>query len=199
MFIKSEHPADDLRKALTLAESAVGIDPEHNVGYAALALAQSLIPETYKALINVRRALTIQSHGANTNAIASVALIISGMPDKAIELLSEALRINPNAPRTPYLNILSVAQYVTKDYTGAAESIKKNRTRKGPTGPHMDVLLAATYVQMGKNFEAQAVIEKLQRTNPDYPVESWLGNFIKSKDELRATMSKLEAMGLSES
>jgi hypothetical protein len=61
----------------------------------------------------------------------------------------------------------------------------------------MDVFLAATYVPMGKDFEAQAIIEKLQRTDPDYPVESWLGNYIKSEDELRAIMSKLQSLGLS--
>ncbi len=92
-----------------------------------------------------------------------------------------------------------VAQYVNGDFSGAAESIEKNLARRGPTGPHMDVFLAAAYAQMGKNFEAQAVIEKLQRTNPDYPAKNWLGSFIQSENELQATMSKLYSLGLSRS
>jgi len=52
---------------------------------------------------------------------------------------------------------------------------------------------------MGQNFKAQAIIEKILRANPDYPVKSWLGNFIKSENQLEATMSKLYSLGLSRS
>jgi adenylate cyclase len=114
----------------------------------------------------------------------------------AVDLLAEALGLNPDEARTPILNLLGVAQYVQGKFSGAAESIEKNLARGGPTGPHMDVFLAAAYAQMGQNFEAQAIIEKLQRTDPDFPAENWLGNFIRSENELQATMSKLYSLGL---
>ena len=196
MFMKSENPAASLRQALTLAESAVDVDPEYPLGYAALALAQSINAETDNTLANVRRVLTIQPHQANANTVASVALTISGEYSRAIVLVKEALGLNPDEPRTPYLNVLGVAQYLNGNYSGAVESIEKNLARKGPTGSHMDVFLAAAYAQMGKDFEAQATLEMLQRTNPDYPVERWLSNFIKSEDELGGIMSKLQLLGL---
>jgi len=199
IFIKSASPADDLRQALTLAEYAVDLDPENPMGYAALAFAQSLAEDFDSALANVRRVLAIHPHQASSNAIASIALIVSGEPSKAIDLLTEALRLNPDEPRTPILNLLGVAQYVDGDFSGAVESIEKNLARGGPTGPHMDAFLAATYAQMGQNFKAQAIIEKILRANPDYPVKSWLGNFIKSENQLEATMSKLYSLGLSRS
>ena len=115
----------------------------------------------------------------------------------ALDLLAEALGLNPDEARTPILNLTGIAQYVEEKFSGAAASIEKNLARGGPTGPHMDVFLAAAYAQMGQNFKAQAVIEKLQRTNPDYPVQKWLGNFIKSESELQAIMSKLQSLGLS--
>jgi Tfp pilus assembly protein PilF len=195
IFIKSESPADDLRQALTLAESAVDIDPENPLSYSALAFAQSLVQDSANALANVRRVLAIHPHQANSNTIASIALIVSDEPSKAIEFLTEALRLNPDEPRTPILNLLGVAQYVVGDFSSAVKSIEKNLASGGPTGPHMDVFLAAAYAQMGQNFKAQAVIEKLQRTNPDFPAEKWLGNFIKSEAELQATMSKLDSLG----
>ena len=199
IFHKSNYSTDDLRQALTLAKSAVELDPEYSLGYAALALAQSLNAKYDSTLSNVRRVVAIQPRDPNANAIASAALIISGMPSKAIDLLAQAIKLNPNEPRTPFLNLLAIAQFANGDFLGAAESIEKNLVIKGPTGPHMDVFLAATYARLGKDFEAQAVIEKLQRTNPDYQVESWLENFIKSKDELRAIVSKLQSLGLSKS
>ena len=199
IFLKSESPADDLRQAMTLAESAVGIDPEYSMGFAALAFAQALAEDSAGALASVRRVLAIQPHQSSSNTIASIALIVSGKPSKAIDLLTEALKLNSDESRTPILNLLGVAQYVNRDFSGAAESIEKNLARGGPTGPHMDVVLAAAYAQMGKNFEAQSVIEKIQRTNPGFPAENWLGNFIKSENELEATMSKLYSLGLSRS
>ena len=195
IFLDSEDVPANLRTAMSLAENAVETDPEYGLGYAALALAQCLNADTDSALANIRRVVAIQPHNGNDNAVAAIALIICGVPTKAIDLLSEAIRLNPNEQRTPYLNILGVAQYVTGDYSGAAESIKKNLGRKGPTGPHMDVTLAATYAQMGKDFEARAIIEKLQRTSPHFSAASWLGNFIKSEEELRETISKLQSLG----
>ena len=195
IFLKSASPADDLRQALALAESAVGLDPEYSMGFAALAFAQALAEDSAGALTSVRRVLAIRPRQADSNTIASIALILSGEPSRAIELLTEALKLNPDEPRTPFLNILGVAQYVNGDFSDAVESIEKNLERRGPGGPHMDVILAAAYAQMGKNFEAQAIIEKIQRTNPDYPAENWLGNFIKSDNELQAIMTKLELVG----
>ena len=199
IFIKSESSADDLRQALMLAERAVDIDPEYPLGFAALAFAQSLAEDSASALASVRRVLAIQPHRPASNTIASIALIVCGEPSKAIDLLTEALKLNSDESRAPILNLLGVAQYANGDFSGAAESIEKNLSRGGPTGPHMDVFLATAYAQMGQSFKAQAVIEKLQRTNPDYPVEKWLGNFVKSESELQAIMSKLQSLGLSHS
>ena len=195
IFLKSGDPENDLRQGLMLAESAVNQDPNYSLGYAALALAKSLSADTDSALDNVRQVIAIQPHEAASNAIASIALILSGRPSNAINLLKEALRLNPRDARTPYLNLLAVAQFVLGNYSAAAENIEKNIVMKGPIGPHMDVFLAATSAQMGNNFEAQAVIEKLQRTYPDYPAERWLGNFIKSESELQVIMSKLQSLG----
>jgi tetratricopeptide (TPR) repeat protein len=195
LFVKSENPVTDLQQALVLAKNAVDKDPEYSLGYAALALAQSLNAEPNKSLASIRRLMVIQPQSENANTLAAVSLIINGETLKAIELLSEALK-RSSGFRTPILNLLGIAQYLNGDFSEAEKSIKKNLIRTGPTGPHMDVFLAATYAQMGKDFEAQAVIEKLQRTHPGYPAKSWLGNFIKSEDELQAIMSKVQLLGL---
>jgi tetratricopeptide (TPR) repeat protein len=199
IFIKSKSPRDNLRQALLLAESAVDRDLEYPLGYAALALASSLVGDTDSALENVRRVISIQPHQATSNAMASLALILSGRPTNALELLDEALRLDPDESRAPYLNLIATANYVLRDYPGVVNSINMNLLRGGPTGAHMDVFLAASYAQMSKEFEAQAIMEKLRRTNPGFPLEQWLGNYIKSKKELGAIVRKLQSLGLSNS
>lgn len=58
----------------------------------------------------------------------------------------------------------------------------------------MDVFLAAAYLKMNNSLEAQAIMEKMLRTDPDYPVERWLSNFIKSEEEVRNTADQLLAL-----
>jgi tetratricopeptide (TPR) repeat protein len=197
IFIKSKYPSDDLAASLTMAKQSIEIEPENALGYAALSLTLALSGETDLALANVRRTLTIQPHDPRATTITSAALIISGNPQLAIDLLLGVIQLNPNNARTPYLNLLGIAQYVTGNYVGAMESFEKNLAQGGPKGPHMDVFQAATYSQLGKDFEALAIVEKLQRTSPDYPAKKWLKNFIKSDDEVLAIMDQLQLSGSS--
>lgn len=198
LFLKSKDPAGDIRQAIALAKSSVDKDLEYSLGYSALAFAQSLKAETGNALANIRRVVSIQPHNGNANVIAGLALLISGESSTAVDFLSEALSLDSDEPRTPYLNLLGIAYYLEGNYSEAAISFEKNLARIGPSGPHIDVFIAATYAQIGEGFKAQAMIEKLQRTSPDYPVERWLGNYIKSEDELQTIMSTLQSLGLSQ-
>jgi tetratricopeptide (TPR) repeat protein len=197
LFIKSEDPGKDLLEAVTLARQAIGLDPDFSLGYAALALALSLDSNRDEALENARRAIAIPKRYAITDAMVSLVLLNSDMPQAAIDQLSKARRLNPNEPRTPFLNLMGIAQYVIGDYAAALESFESNREIKGPTGPHMDVFVAATYAQLGKDFQAQAILHKLRETNPDYPLEQWLANYIKSEDKLQNTMNLLSSVGYS--
>ena len=188
LFIKSENPTADLAQSLALAKTSVDVEPEYALGYAALSLALALSGEDDLALANVRRTLTIQPRDPRAIAIDAVSLMISGHPQTAIDLLSEAIQLDPVNTRTPYLNMLGIAQYLVGNYAEAAESFEKNLARGGPKGPHMDVFQASAYLKSGRDLEAQAIVEKLQRTRPDYPFKQWLSNFIKSEDEVLAIM-----------
>jgi tetratricopeptide (TPR) repeat protein len=86
-------------------------------------------------------------------ARVSPVLLNSDMPQAAIDQLSEALRLNPNEPRTPFLNLKGIAQYVIGDYAAALKNFERNLEIKGPTGPHMDVFVAATCAQRAGIFQ----------------------------------------------
>lgn len=196
LFIKSIDTRSDLREAVSLAESAVERNSAFNLGYAALSLSNALSSEHELALDAARRVVAIRPRSADANAIAALALIVSGKPSKAVEMLTEAIKLNPDDERTPYLNLLGAANYVNGDYLKSAEYFERNIDQGGPTGPHIDVFLAASYVQADKVFEARALVEKLRETNPDFPFESWLKNYIVSEKALYETMNKLIALGL---
>lgn len=196
LFVKSGDPLQDISQALSLARRAVELDSEYALGYSALALAHALESDRDQARESARHALSTSRGDANANAMAALALLVADHSEEALELILSALRVNPEAPRTPYLNILAIAYYVHGDLTQTARTIEENIIRNGPTGAHMDVFLAATYSGLGRTLEAEAVVERLLRTAPDYPVEPWLANFLKSDEAMTQTMDRLRAAGL---
>lgn len=196
LFIKSEDPTHDIDQALSLANRAIELDDDYALSFSALALACALESDRERTLASARRALSAAGRDANANAMAALALLVADHPEEALDLITGALRANPEAPRTPYLNILAIAYYVKGDLERAAQTIEENTARSGPTGAHMDVFLAAAYSGLGRNIEAQAVVERLRRTAPDYPVQPWLANFLKSNQQLTQTMGRLRSAGL---
>lgn len=196
-FIKSEDPGQDLHQAAVLARRAIDVDSDFSLSYAALALAQSLDSNREQALDNARKAIATPQRAAITDAIVSLVLMNSDMPHKAIDQLNEGLRLHSDKPRLPYLNLLGIAQYVIGDYDAALRNFERSLDRKGPTGPHMDIFIAATYAQLGKDFQAQAILNKLLETYPDYPVEQWMAHFIKTEDELQETVDLLRSLKIS--
>jgi len=196
LFIKSGDSPQDIAQALSLAGRAVELDGEDALGYSALALAYALEPDRDRALENARRSVSASHRDANSNAMAALALLVADHPKEALNLISNALRANPEAPRMPYLNIMAIAHYANGDLVRSAQLFEENAARNGPTGPHTDVFLATTYAGLGRNLEAEAVVARLLRTAPDYPVEPWLANFLKSDQALAEAMDRLRAAGL---
>ncbi len=195
LFIKSTDRSVDLDQALGLARRAAELDNESALAFSALAFAQALSLDQDRALENARRVFTSAHRDPNANAMAALALLVADHPREALDLVSNALRDNPDSPRTPYLNIQAIAHYILGDLEKAELALEENIARGGPTGPHTDAFLAVTYAGLGRDFEAEAVVERLMRTAPDYPVERWLANFLKSDEALNQAMARLRASG----
>ena len=196
LFIKSAEPASDLSIALELAQKAVSMDDRNALGWAAMALSQSLASETKAALSSARKAVADMPSDAITPTIVGLVLLNSDRPEDARDLMLDVLSNLPLQPRTPFLNVLGVARYVTGDYQGAAESFEKNLAGGGPWGPHLDLFLAATYGELGQDFRAGAILERVAQESPDFPTREWLARFIKQPAQLEVTMNKLRSLGL---
>jgi len=196
LFIKSAAPASDLSISLELAQKAISMDDRNALGWAAMALSQSLAGETKAALSSARKAVADMPSDAITPTIVGLVLLNSDRPEDATDLMLDVLSNLPPQPRTPFLNVLGVARYVTGDYQGAAESFEKNLADGGPWGPHLDLFLAATYGELGQDFRAGAILERVAQKSPDFPTREWLARFIKRPEQLEATMDTLRRLGL---
>jgi adenylate cyclase len=196
LFFNAADPDSELNKGINLALKAIETDPEFGMGYVTLAFAYAMSGRQDEALFNARRAIAVQPGDAYTQFIYGMCLTLAGNPNEAMTPLSEAIRLDPAEPRTPYRNVLGVTYYATKDYSTAAGLFEKNRRIGGPTGPHMDALRASTYAELGKEEKAKSIIRGLVQSYPNFPVKNWLAKWLKSSDDRARIMENLYRLGL---
>lgn len=198
LFFKSGNPESDLTEAFELARQAVDIDADYNLGWTAMALSRSLAGDGEAALAYALKAADDIPADAITPAMLGLVLLLSERPEDARALMLDSLERLPVEPRTPFLNVLGQALYLTGDYEGAAESFEKNLSIGGPWGPHLDLFLAATYQQLGREFRARAILEKMKQESPDFPCRDWMAWFVKPAGRLEETLARLRYLGLAD-
>jgi tetratricopeptide (TPR) repeat protein len=196
IFLKATEPLKSLEEATALARKAIETDPDFGMGHATLALAYVLSGKREEGLTIARRAIAVQPGDAFGQWLLGVNLVLAGKPDEAIAPLTKALRLDPVEPRTPYRNVLGIAHYAVAEYATTAEILEQNLKRGGPPGPHMDIFRAAAYVELGQVQKAQEVIDHVLLSQPRFPVEKWLTQFLGSGDSFRTTMDNLHRLGL---
>jgi tetratricopeptide (TPR) repeat protein len=198
IFLQSADPTTDLELAVTLAKMAVEIDDDLGMGYASLGFAFTLSGNFEEGLSYARRAVAVQPGDSYSRWMYGVVLVLSGDTGRAIEHLTEALRLDPAEPRTPYLNVLGIAHYVAGDYAAAIDVLERNLERGGPTGPHMDLFRAGAYVELGQDDDARAVIDTMRLSFPEFPHEAWLSRWLDS-DSPHEMLNNLYSAGLPKS
>ena len=197
LFFKTTEPDIELKKGINLALKAIETDPEFGMGYVTLAFAYAMSGgRQEEALSNARRAIAVQPGDAFTQFVYGMSLTLSGNPVEAMTHLSEAIRLDPLEPRTPYRNVLGLTHYVVGEYSAAAETFEKNLRIGGPTGPHMDAFRASTYAELGKEEKAKSIIHGLVQSYPEFPVKNWLAKWVKGSDDLSRRMENLYRLGL---
>lgn len=195
IFLQSVDPTKDLELAITLAKMAIEVDDDFGMAYASLGFASTLSGNFEEGLLNGRQAVAVQPSDSYSRWMYGVVLVLSGDTERAIEQLTEALRLDPAEPRTPYLNVLGIAHYVAGDYAAAIDVLQRNLERGGPTGPHMDLFRAGAYAELGQEDDARAVIDAMRLSFPEFPHEAWLSRWLDS-DSLHEMLNRLYSAGL---
>jgi adenylate cyclase len=88
--------------------------------------------------------------------------------DEAIELLTDAMRINPFYPDW-YLWNGAIVYYPARRYDAVIDAVERM------TEPPADALLflAASYAQLGRQDEARQVVKRVLALDPEATVAKW--------------------------
>ncbi len=149
-------------KALSLAKNAVVLDEELPQAHWALGQIYSQPPyrDFERALVSVRRVLSLNPNNADGYALLASTLNASGRSQEALGAIEKAKRTNPNFPFW-YLFNLGLAQFNLMRFAAAAENFRKVIERN-PIVPWPRRWLLATYGHLGLLDEAKWQISELQ-------------------------------------
>jgi adenylate cyclase len=118
-----------------------------------------------EAIAEAQRAIALDPNDANSYLAMAYALIYSGRPKEAFDFVERAIRLDPHYPAY-HLYVLGLAHFVMEEFDAAVplfeRALKRNPENYVPLIP-----LAAAYAHLGREQEAAATVEKLQKALPN--------------------------------
>jgi len=123
------------------------------------------------AITALEKTITLEPNNAEGLADLAHILTWAGRPEDAIGLVKKATRFNPAFPAT-YLWVLGHAYYLTSQYREAIATFKRAISRQPDFFP-AHAFLAASFVEVGQEEEAQAEAAEFMRLSPNLNSNDW--------------------------
>jgi adenylate cyclase len=154
-----------ISRAETEARIAIDLDPDLAFAHAVLAWVFTLRNDFASSLEEAETAIALNPNEPWGFLDKGRALIFSGRPADAHELLAMAERLDPRGPTAPCaMHLRALASYLEGDYL-AAEAMARRAVRAWPTFEGTYPVLAAALGQLGRTDEARAARDAAKATS----------------------------------
>ncbi len=165
---RSDSPMAVLDAALAAARRAVALDGNDSLCHRALGFVHFARKSFDLAAYHYGLATRLNPNDADSFAHRSIIEAFAGQPEKAVESLGVAMRLNPRPPNW-YWAVQGEALYGLRRYAEAADAFERATAR--PANIHR--YLAACYAQMDRVAEAQAAAAEALRLEPAFTLRVW--------------------------
>jgi TolB-like protein/DNA-binding SARP family transcriptional activator len=155
-------------RAVEVAETAIRLDPNDARCHQFLAWAHMLRREYEPALFHFERSIDLNPNDANGIEHMGTALSFVGRADQGIELIRQAMRLNPFYPDW-YWGDLAIAYYAACRYL---DSLEASRHIAGLKTYRLLALEAACCAQLGRHGEARATAAEVLRLKPAFRISA---------------------------
>jgi adenylate cyclase len=196
----TDSPVEASLRALQLAQKAVSIDASSPQAQWALAYLYMRNQQFDEAIAALEKAISIAPNYADGYGL--LALVYNNMgqmgrAEDAIRLINKGMKLNPYYTYDYPYN-LGRAYYTLKDYAKAAEhlenSVERNEALFLPR-----LYLAASYVQLGRQDDAEWQISELEVLIPGSSISHWEKIVAIADEDLRKRLfDDLRAAGMAE-
>jgi adenylate cyclase len=187
----SKDPIACLDRALELAELAIRYDPLDARGHAELGFACLYRKQHDAALAAYERAIELNPNDADILAEMGYALECAGQTERAVNLLTCAMRFNPLYPDW-YLWNLGGIYFNAGDYRRSIATLER---MGDPSEAHR--LLASSYAHLGAMEEARRHAAQLMLVHPKFSIDHWRKvSPIKDQETLERLIDGMRKAGL---
>jgi adenylate cyclase len=194
----TDKPAQSLKLAEELAQKTLTVNESDATAYATLSLVYMARRQHEKAVAYGEKALELAPNFADVNVMIALPFYYSGRPQEAIELVKKAMRLSPYYPDW-YLPVLGHAYRLTGQYKEAIDALESWRERANSRSELPYLMLAFTYVEAGREKDANKAVEELLKRKPKASIEGYAkSKFFAYKDpaEIKRALDSLRKAGL---
>jgi adenylate cyclase len=190
----SPDPQASLQRALEYGLKALALDASIGQVHNLLGDVYASMGQQELGIAEHAKARALNPNDADIKAESAAYLAYAGRVDEAIELLTDAMRLNPFYPDW-YLWNVAIVYYPERKYDAVIDAVERMRE------PNVDALLflAASYAQFGRLTEAQATLRRVLAVDPEATVAKFATQQpYKNPDDLEHYKDGLRKAGLPE-
>jgi len=158
-----------LQLALTAGQKAVMLDPNDAGNRWVYGYVLALGDQWAEAEPEFAVALKLDPNNADTWAMMSELMVLSGRPTDALANIEKALRLNPHPPGWYYW-FLGQSQYLDRQYDRAVLTLRREETYRSACRR----TLAAALAQLGRLDEARREAEMFMMSSPHFTIHQWV-------------------------
>jgi len=193
----TDTPDKSFKLAEELAHKILAMDDSMAEAYSILSLVYMARKQHDKAVVYGEKVLSLAPNFASLIANTAVIFFYSGRPAEAIELVKKAMRLSPYYPSW-YLPILGLSYRLMGQYKEAIAALEGWRDRKAK-GMLPHIVLAFTYVEAGREEDAQASVAEALKQNPKASIKGYAATIpYKDPAEIERIKDSLRKAGLPE-
>ena len=154
------------------ARKAIALDPYDSEARMALGTYYQYLNDFARAVAEIDQSLELNPNSADQLAQAAWLLTRAGEPERSLELMERAIRLNPHHPDW-YGGAIRETYFHNRRYE---ETIAVSRTRLYPDPIWDPLYRAMSYAQLGLEEEASLEVKQVFVDQPDYSAEKWLND-----------------------
>ena len=160
---------DSINSGFKMAQKALSLDESDSSSHALLGSIYLVMRKYEKAIASGKRAVELNPNGARIHALLGNTFGYAGRLDEGITHLKKAIRLNPFPPYWYYFNLGRV-YWQKGDYEAALKELK-NAVKRSPDTYFNYLGLAAVYVLLDRQEEAEAAAKKVLEINPNFSIK----------------------------
>jgi adenylate cyclase len=165
----SESPAKSFEKAEELARKAIALDDSLANAHALLGFLYQLKGQHEKAIAEGERAVELSPNSSVDIVLFANILMHASRPEEGVVLMERAIRLDPTPPNF-YLSSLGMGYSMTGRHEEAIEALNK-ALLLNPNHLWTHIVLAITYISLGREEEARAEVAEILRISPKFSLE----------------------------